>query len=326
MRYHAELEQRFFSAVQFAVAAHGTLTGHHGEGTTAFTDGVPVTAETFFDLASLTKALFIAPAYYFLFARGDLSPEDTLDRFFPEQRPVVLRRLLNHTSGYPAYREFFRDAPDEPIGRRRRRVLDHIAAIEEISPPVYSDLNYLLLGFVLEAVWGKPLEQVWHDLLDEVGFPAGRILFATRPLLKQHCAATMFSPVRGRICHGEVEDENCFYLGGVTGHAGLFGTAGDVAVYLTTLLEKSWFRAAVDTLDAPGFDRPEGTDSHYGRTAPASRLGHLGFTGTAFALDPDTGKAAVLLTNRTHPDPEKERWRERIKAVRQELFDTLLPR
>ncbi len=324
MRYRDELSRRFFSAIQYAISDHNGLIEIRSEGTTAFDEGVPVTENTMFDLASLTKALFTAPAFYLLFYRNMLHPEDTLDRFFPDQRPVSLLRLLNHTSGYPSYREFFQD--DGALGHEQRRssVLFRIAAIREIEPPVYSDLNYLLLGFVLEKVWGTRLDMVLNDLLDEVGFPSGQMLFAVRPLLKQHCAATMFSKVRGRICHGEVEDENCWYLGSATGHAGLFASAGTTACYLMTLLEKPWFRHAIKTLGAPGFDRPEGLDSHYGMNAHAHMLGHLGFTGTAFLLDPERGRAAVVLTNRTHPDPEKEHWRERIKAVRREIFDTLL--
>ncbi len=325
MRYHDELSRRFFSAIQYAVADRSGLVGEKSEGITAFEGGAPVTENTMFDLASLTKALFTAPVFYFLFSRGKVRPDDTLDRFFPDQRPVTLLRLLNHTSGYPAYREFFRNDSEEIYEKRRDSVLAQIAAIPTIEPPVYSDLNYIVLGFILEKVWEARLDLVLHDFLDMVGFPLGHMLFAVRPLLKQHCAATMFSSVRGHICHGEVEDENCWYLGSAAGHTGLFATAGTVACYLMRLLEQPWFRDAVEKLGAPGFDRPEGTDSHYGQNAHARMLGHLGFTGTAFLLDPERGKAAVVLTNRTHSDPDKENWRERIKAVRRELFDTLLP-
>lgn len=325
MYYHEELKNGFFSAIQYAVADRSGLIGEKAEGITAFEKGAPVTTTTLFDLASLTKALFTAPLCYLLFHRGVFSPDDTLDRFFTGQRPVSLVRLLTHTSGYPAYREFFRNAPDEPYERRRNRVLEQIAAIEEIEPPVYSDLNFILLGFILEKVYGARLDTILFSFLGEIGFPPGQILFATRPLLKQHTAATMFSQVRGRICHGEVEDENCWYLGSAAGHAGLFASAATVATYLMTLCSKTWFISAIEHLGAPGFDRPTSSDSHYGRNAHARMLGHLGFTGTAFLLDCEKGRCAVVLTNRTHPDPEKENWRERIKAVRRELFDTLLP-
>jgi len=325
VRYHEELKSGFFSAIQYAIADRSGLIGEKAEGITAFENGSPAIPATMFDLASLTKALFTAPLYYLLFHRGTLRPDETLDRFFGNQRPVSLLRLLSHTSGYPAYRAFFHDTTDEPYEKRRERVLEQIAAIEEIEPPVYSDLNFILLGFILEKVYGARLDTIFFSFLDEIGFPSGQMLFATRPLLKQHCAATMFSHVRGRICHGEVEDENCWYLGSAAGHAGLFASAGTVATYLMTLCSKSWFISAIENLGAPGFDCPTGSDSHYGRNAHARMLGHLGFTGTAFLLDYEKGRCAVVLTNRTHPDPEKENWRERIKAVRRELFDTLLP-
>ncbi|HSA32331.1 MAG TPA: serine hydrolase domain-containing protein [bacterium] len=325
MRYREELNGGFFSAIQYAVADRGGLVGEKAEGLTAFEHGAPVTARTMFDLASLTKALFTAPACHLLFDRGLVRPDDTLDRFFPGQRPVPLLRLLNHTSGYPAYLEFFRDAAAKRYDDRRAAVLARIAALGDIEPPVYSDLNFTLLGFVLEKVAGEPLDTVWGRLLDDLNFPQGDIVFAKRPLLKQHTAATMFSKERGRLCHGEVEDENCWYLGSVAGHAGLFGSAGSVASYLMRLLDRPWFRSALDRLGGAGFDRPQGLDSHYGRTAHARTVGHLGFTGTAFLLDPEKGRAAVVLTNRTHPDPDKEQWRDRIKTVRRELFEVLLP-
>lgn len=325
MRYREELTGGFFSAVQYAVADRSGLVGETAEGLTAFDGGAPVTARTMFDLASLTKALFTAPACYLLFDRGLARPDDTLDLFFPGQRPVPLLRLLNHTSGYPAYLEFFRDETAKRYDDRRAAVLARIAALPGIEPPVYSDLNFILLGFVLEKVLSEPLDAVWGELLDEANFPQGEIVFAKRPLLKQHTAATMFSTVRGRVCHGEVEDENCRYLGAMAGHAGLFGAAGSVASYLMKLLDKPWFRTRIDLLGGAGFDRPRGIDSHYGRTAHARTVGHLGFTGTAFLLDPEKGRAAVVLTNRTHTDPDKEHWRDRIKSVRRELFEVLLP-
>lgn len=325
MRYQEELRHNFFSAIQYAVADKDGLVGEKAEGLTAFDNGAPVTEWTMFDLASLTKALLTAPAFYLLFDKSLVRPEDTLDRFLRGQRPVPIQRLLNHTSGYPAYIEFFHDDRSKTYEERRTSVLDRIAALRGIEPPVYSDLNFILLGFVLEKIFGARLETVWSRLLDELKFPQGPMLFATRPLLKQHVAATMFSPVRRRLCHGEVEDENCRYLDSAAGHAGLFGTAGTVAVYLMKLLEQPWFRFHLGNLGGAGFDKPQGSDSQYGRNAHARMVGHLGFTGTAFLLDPERSRAAVILTNRTHPDPNKENWRDRIKAVRQELFDTLLP-
>ncbi|HOW50492.1 MAG TPA: serine hydrolase domain-containing protein [bacterium] len=325
MRYQEELKNGFFSAVQYAVADKDGLVGEKAEGLTAFENGSPVTEWTMFDLASLTKALFTAPAFYLLFNKSVVRPEDTLDRFFPGQRPVPLLRLLNHTSGYPAYAEFFRDGRTGGYEERRAKILARIARIKDIEPPVYSDLNFILLGFVLEKIFNDRLDGVFSRFLDELKFPQGPLLYATRPLLKQHTAATMFSPERQRVCHGEVEDENCWYLDAAAGHAGLFGTAGTVAVYLMKLLDQPWFRFHLGNLGGAGFDRPQGSDSHYGRNAHARMIGHLGFTGTAFLIDPEKGRAAVVLTNRTHPDPNKENWRDRIKAVRQELFDTLLP-
>ena len=130
----------------------------------------------------------------------------------------------------------------------------------------------------------------------------------------------MFSTIRNRVCHGEVEDENCSWLGGVTGHAGLFGSANDVIQWIFALLGTDWFPAWLELTNRAGFDTPEGAESSYGDLISEDTAGHLGFTGTAFSFSPSNKSATVVLTNRTHTDLNKDGWKQRIKKIRRQAF------
>ncbi len=323
MRWQEELAKDFFSAISYIFISDGLITAQESKGRTGFrAQDAEIRAGTLFDLASLTKALFTAPAYWLLFDKSVLRPEDTIDRFFPLLPHIPLLRLLNHSSGFPAWLDFYNLCPPQPLYlERKEAVIKEIARITERHAPVYSDLNYMLLGFILEEVFKAPLEEVFRRFQAEIG-AADFLCFGQDIADPKQCAATMHSKVRKQVCQGVVEDENCYYLGGAAGHCGLFGSAEGVAKHLACLMQQRWFRFAANGMGAPGFDRPSGEDSQYGKSALPLQLGHLGFTGTAFLIDLEKQKTGVILTNRTHPDPEKVLWKERIKTVRQELFDT----
>ena len=182
----------------------------------------------------------------------------------------------------------------------------------------YSDLNYLLLGFILERIFRQPLDAIFKDFKDSNGLNSALTYDPENSTPK-----TAFSKLRNGFPEREVEDENSWFLGGKTGHAGLFGNASEVVRYFERLLETPWFTPTARKLDLAGFDRPEGNDSNYGRSADPASFGHLGFTGTAFLIDPDKKTIAALLTNSTHPTPEKPERKERIKKTRQLFFDSL---
>ncbi len=317
-----EMEKKFFSGYQIASFQNGKQLKNIASGTTSFHSGTTVSEETFFDLASLTKALFTVPLFYKLFSSRKLSPDLSLRAFFPNLEDTSLLSLLSHSSGYPAYVPFFESAATGTVEDRKKQVLNIISRTPRDNPPTYSDINYILLGFILEKISGVNLESLWKFFLREETIST-RLRFSATPLRKDICCATMFSTVRNRLVHGEVEDENCFYLGSACGHAGLFGSAVDVAGYLFRLLDVGWFQDQVKRLAGSGFDRPEGTTSSYGTNPNPALLCHLGFTGTAFTADPNGNTVSVFLTNRTHSNPTKPEWKKRIRLLRQSVFDTL---
>ncbi|MFC8962932.1 MULTISPECIES: serine hydrolase domain-containing protein [unclassified Streptomyces] len=270
---------------------------------------VPVTVHTPFDLASLTK-LFTAVAAVQQLERGTLGIDARVGAYLPEFRGVrehgvTVRQLLTHTSGLRPELPLY-DCPDDAT---RLAMLRAEAPSSEPGEYLYSDLNLILLQYVLERVSGRSLDVLVRDGI-------------TRPLGMN---ATAFGPCPGAaatedqrrpwgkadrgMLRGVVHDENAWALGGVAGHAGLFSTARDLAVFCRTLLAGGSYGPArilgpdfVELLLTPpglGFalDQPR----FMGALAGGGAAGHTGFTGTSLVLDPVTGTFLVLLANTVHP-------------------------
>jgi len=317
--FFKENELKLFSACQtaqnFDQEKKDTILGTYGA-----TDNQKISEDTPFDLASLTKALFTAPAFYELFFTKQIDKNYSLSRFFPDfLSDITLIEMLNHTSGYPAWIPFYEKIDlNLNTDKRKKSVTQMILETTPGKETVYSDLNYLLLGFILEKVYEKELDAILNEFLKRNNLP--KISFGT----DENTPSTAFSNLRNRFPKGDVEDENCFFLGGKTGHAGLFANAKTVKNYMTKLIDLQWFQAIGNDLDFPGFDRPQRFDSIYGKNTTPDMIGHLGFTGTAFISDPSKNRTAVILTNSTHPNPEKPKRKERLKKCRQTYFESVI--
>jgi len=301
--------------------------------------GVPVGEETLFDLASLTKPLVTACLCMDAVRRGHMELDAPLSRFFPrrmiprDKRSVTVRHLLAHCSGLPPYRPFYRDLWGIPPAKRLETVVRWILSTPLLALPEtechYSDLGFILLGWILEEALGAPLDRLARRLLFR---PAGVSLGFRRfgeedgdgsAAGDPGVAATEFCPWRGRLLQGEVHDENAWMLGGVAGHAGLFGTAREVHRWLGILWRTlkgpsnplGWPSSLVQELfrkqelvrgstRTPGFDTPSPQGSSAGHCFSSSSVGHLGFTGTSFWMDLRREAVVVLLTNRVHASRE----------------------
>ncbi|MGA4842347.1 serine hydrolase domain-containing protein [Streptomyces sp. G45] len=266
---------------------------------------VPMTVGTPFDLASLTK-LFTTVVAVRQLERGALALDAPVARYAPEltgaaRHGVTVRQLLTHTSGLRPELPLY-DLPDVPA---RWRALCEEAPAHEPGAYLYSDLNLLLLQRVLERVTGRPLDALVRDGV-------------TRPL---GMTATGFGPCPGAaatedqrrpwgkadrgLLRGVVHDENAWALGGVAGHAGLFSTARDLAVFCRALLAGGGgvlAPSSVELMLAPpglGFGVDQGW--FMGELAGAGAAGHTGFTGTSLVLDPASGSYLVLLATTVHP-------------------------
>ena len=297
--------------------------------------GSVVPERTIYDLASLTKVVGTTTAVMILFDEGKLHLDDRVVQYIPEfgggaKDNVTIRMLLEHRSGLPAGRDLWRMASTPEEARA--------AAISTplFAPPgqyvEYSDLGADMLGFVVEAISGEKLDQF---LQTRVFGPLGMSDTRFRPdgSLRGRIAPTELNPPRGYPLRGEVHDENAYALGGVAGHAGLFSTASDLAVFAQMLLNggsyngtrivadstvKLFTRRAAATR-ALGWDTCGGKGSCGTYFSPTA-YGHTGFTGTSLWIDPEREMFVVLLTNRVH-DARARRPAKVISDVRADLAD-----
>lgn len=258
---------------------------------------------TLFDLASLTKVIATVPIALKLVERGMWDLDDPVVHYLPEHvspdPTITLKHLLTHTSGYPALPDLHFHCADSS------EFLRAIARTPLLFPPgtqrVYSCLNYHLLTFAAESTTGRPFRDLFKEFVQSV---VGRPTLDFLPQDRGRCAATEWCDWRKRLIWGEVHDENCAFLGGVSGNAGLFGTAEDVWMFLRAWrhnrIVNPLTRTYSETEQWPGqalgwWRRPVFAGDIIGTTG----WGHTGFTGVSVFYSETT--TVVLLTNRVHP-------------------------
>jgi CubicO group peptidase (beta-lactamase class C family) len=311
----------------------------------------PADQATIFDLASLTKPIVTTSLAMRAVDDARVSLDDAVSRWLPDwhgadREAVTIRDLLAHTSGLSAYLPFFRDY----TGR-----LEFQHAIcwlpLEYSPrsqAIYSDLGFMLLGFILEdaqpsgpAFRGAPgafdpsrsLATQFHRLASF--FTAEPLRFNPPRQWRVKTAPTEIDPWRGRLLVGEVHDENAWALGGAAGHAGLFGTVAAVGAFARAALrtiageailaQSDTMRAFIQRTDAPGSSRALGWDtmlptSSCGTLLSPSSIGHTGYTGTSLWIDWQRDLYVAFLTNRVHPTRDNEA----IRQIRPKLHDVIV--
>ncbi|GAB4378157.1 MAG: glycoside hydrolase family 3 N-terminal domain-containing protein [Calditrichia bacterium] len=312
---------------------------------------LPVEPETCYDLASLTKVLATTPAILKLVDRGELSLNEPLVNFYPslKNQPLgeaTVADLLAHQAGLIHWKPFY------PNYHSASEIIHDILTDELVYPPGkssrYSDLGFILLGDIIQRVSDLPLEVFCRDYifqplaLNSLHFrPVSATLpkkpteaLPARKELRKY-PPTGFDPFRQRTLQGEVNDTNCFVIGGVAGHAGLFGHAGDVAAIGQLFLNKGIYNArrflkyetahqAVrkynPTLSnrALGWDTPD-PESSSGQYFSTESFGHLAYTGPSIWVDTREQIIMVFLCNSTHPQPKPDQ----MKTFRPELHNQL---
>ncbi|MDX3190975.1 serine hydrolase [Streptomyces sp. MN03-5084-2B] len=283
---------------------------------------VPMKNDTIFDMASISK-LFTSIAVMQLVERGQFTIDTPVSRFFPEfatgdKAAITVKMLLTHTSGFDAdpIPSLWAGYPDIPS--RRQAVLDSPLKNKPGTTYLYSDINLLTLGFIVEKLTGQSLDKVVHD---RITAPLGMADTGYNPPAAKlaRIAATEFqaNPPRGMV-RGSVHDENAWSLGGVAGHAGVFSTAGDMAALAQAILNGGSYRGhrilRPDTVrqlltnynqqfpdDAHGLGFELDQPWYMGALASPVTAGHTGYTGTTLVIDPESRSFAILLTNRVHP-------------------------
>ncbi|HKY21522.1 MAG TPA: serine hydrolase domain-containing protein [Vicinamibacterales bacterium] len=323
----AEIVQRGHEARAYpaAVVETGTREGvawQQAFGTLDYDEESPATQQdTIFDLASLTKVIATTSLAMQLIEQGTLALSDRIADCISDWRgrdreDVTLRSLLTHSSGLTAWLPFYRDYSGRTDFQHAICSLPLEYGPETQS--IYSDLGFILLGFIIEDAGGQPFERQAGELMKQL--TSEPLLFNPPPALRPRIAPTEHDPWRGRRLIGEVHDENCWALGGAAGHAGLFGTASAVGGFARTVLaaldsgdarlaSAATLRTFVTRAGAASGSRALGWDtmlptSSCGTKMSASAFGHTGFTGTTLWIDPERGVYVVFLTNRVNPSRE----------------------
>ena len=328
-------------------------------------DRVPMRPEVVFDLSSLTKPLATTLAVMMLVHEKRLGLDDRVTRFFHNfgvhgKTHVTFRHLLTHSSGLAAHRPYFKDVaalqkkgrPNFVASREAKEwVYEQVHREKLEAPPgtraVYSDLGFMVLGQVVETVSGQTLDRFCQG---RIFAPLGlsSTAFVDLSQLRQKrvepirdmIAPTQRCPWRKRILCGEVDDENAYAMGGVAGHAGLFGTARDIdtlanhlkgiaggapGILPKDLVDRMW------TLDTTvsgstrtlGWDTPSPQRSLAGTKMSKHTVGHLGFTGVSLWLDLERGVNVVLLTNRVHPTRDNDKIAEFRPRIHDLVMETI---
>ena len=340
--------------VALAVGRYGRLVHLRSYGRIDVSpDSPPVTDSTMFDMASLTKVVATTTALMILEDEGRVNLDSTVRSYLPEltdstKAGITVRQILTHSAGFEAFAALWREHSG------RTDYLNQINARPLVYSPgdstIYSDWDFILAGLIVERISGMTLDQftaarIWQPLgMRDTGFnPLGAVpadstciaaFRADHPLLARIAVTEMDTAYRHIKIHGIVHDENACALGGVAGHAGLFSSARDAAVFSQMMLNGGQYngvrliqpttiarwtaRQSNHSSRALGWDTPSDKSSS-GRYFSFRSFGHTGFTGTSIWIDPEREVFVVLLTNRVNPT----RANLRHEALRRDIADAV---
>jgi CubicO group peptidase (beta-lactamase class C family) len=333
------IASRAFPACSLAATFRGELVAYKAVGRFTFDPAsAEITTASLFDLASLTKVVATTAMAMILYERGLLDLGAPVAAIVPEfaqddarRREITLRMLLAHSSGLPAYERLF-------LRAENCAALLHAAFATPLTaaPGVraeYSDIGFIILGAALERLADESLDVFCQrEILGPLGMT--RTTFNPAQALKNSIPPTADDRAfRRRIIQGEVQDENASVLGGVAGHAGLFSTAEDLALFAHAMLNggRPILRPPTVELFSRRESAPAGTSRGLGWDTPSApsqsgkyfssrSFGHLGYTGTSLWIDADRQLSIALLTNRTWPDCQNQA----IKQVRPAFHDAVI--
>jgi serine-type D-Ala-D-Ala carboxypeptidase len=312
----------------------------------------PLSDDTIFDLASVTKIFGTSSMIADLVERGKLKWDTRVSDILKGYafKEIRVRHLLSHTAGFIAWRplweelnvkfqpQFISEISVEARQSAMREIVLKIAPEVPVETrELYSDISFLLLGFVIEELTGLPLDRAITELLwRPMGIERAYYRHVTTKAglasdLNSAVAATEDSEWRGGILQGQVHDDNTWAMGGYAGHAGAFSDARDLLFFAKRLFEGHFSFKIRDQMWTPvdwpqgctrtlGWDTPSAENSMVGTKMSRRSVGHWGYTGTSLWFDPEREIAVVLLSNRVHPSRENML----IKELRPKFHDALI--
>ncbi len=301
----------------------------------------PVTPDTIYDLASLSKAIGTTTAAMMLHESGMLLLDAPVQDYLPEFRgagkeKVTISQLLTHSAGLPAWLPLYKEV--QGYGAFMDRVFTIPLEYEPGGKTVYSDFSMILLGEALARAAGRSLSSF---LAREVFEPLGlsSTMYLPPPSLLSRIAPTEDDPWRRKVVRGEVHDENAYAMGGVAGHAGLFSTGRDLAIFAQMMLNDGIYdhrrylkaetiarftakQGPAESSQALGWRKPSAAN-WTGQVFSPSAFGHTGFTGTMIWIDPESQAFIILLSNRVHPSRKNQKIEEAREAVSRSVMNAL---
>ena len=340
------LDEGVFPGAVLLVSKNDQCVFHQAFGYRDLIAKLPMTTDTIFDLASLTKPLATALAVMTLVKEESLDLAQSLGDVLPafEKDPkaaIKIKNLLYHNSGLADYRPFYQKIDQLPFAKRKK-ALRQLLVDEPLLHPigsrvVYSDIGFMILDWLVEHVGGKRLDRLVSEKVYQP-LELHNLFFVdlknSPPQVE--FAATEQCAWRQKLLAGQVHDENAYVVGGIQGHAGLFGSAAEVHRLLLELLAaylekqsrnvfrpnlvRRFFHRLAGSDKTLGFDAPSPFGSSTGRFFSANSVGHLGYTGTSFWMDLERSIIVILLTNRVHPTRDNEA----IKTFRPKLHDAVM--
>jgi serine-type D-Ala-D-Ala carboxypeptidase len=304
----------------------------------------PISVDTIFDLSSISKIFGTSTLIALLVEQGRLKWDTSLQEIFPLYpfKEIRLKHLLSHTAGFIAWAPLWERLRERFAGEKLPKKLEDVSVedrqramreiVFKIVPEVpvetrtlYSDVSFILLGFVIEEVTGLPLDRavpelLWKPMGIERAF-YNRVTGSPSKQILEQVAATEISEWRGGLLQGQVHDDNTWAMGGYAGHSGVFGDARDLLFFAKQLMggflplrirDEMWTR-----VDWPagcertlGWDTPSQAKSLLGNLMSRRSVGHWGFTGTSLWIDRDREIAVTLLSNRVHPTRDNNLMKE----------------
>lgn len=325
-----------------------TTVFHYGD-SGQVTGAKQVDSRTIYDLASLTKPLVTSLSLLALVEEKQIKLSDPVTDYFAmsdkKNKNIQILHLLEHTSGLPPHREFFKELITLPEEKREEVLIERITGENLVFIPgtgeLYSDLGYILLGKIIEKVSGEKLDSYWQKtILSPLGLEKGLFFKKNEIEAGGIYPATGFCQWSKRELCGLVNDDNCRSVGGVAGHAGLFATAEGLVkfcecilkmysgIYSHPALSFDLIRKKLDNKHGRwvlGFDTPTGQISSSGKYFSDKTLGHLGFTGTSFWLDCKNKRGIIVLTNRVLCSQDLTPIRKLRPRLHDAIMEKLIP-
>ncbi len=325
----------------------GVVRDIHSWGNTdSGNDGKKVVKTTFFDMASLTKPIVTVFCLLTLIEEKKICLEDTLSHYLGtacpfDKKKIKIIELLSHSSGLPAHKPYYKKLINYPLAKRNKKIIEWVLEEKLCCQPaekaLYSDLGFILLGYVIEKISGEKLDSYWRRKIAVPLKLEKSLFFSNKKAFNNKNYAVTGNCVwsKKKLC-GIVHDDNCRSLGGVAGHAGLFGNAEGLLSFCEHLIEQFKGRRHHPAYSsssllrfsekregsswALGFDTPTPGQSSSGNYFSKQSIGHLGFTGTSFWIDLQRDIAVIILTNRVCCGENTEK----IKELRPVVHDIIM--